>query len=89
MIMNSFKIKVKKIFITFLFITIIMGCFSQAFAAAFTSKLKAGDKLRFEGTKWFVYKSSLAALTNSSSGIVDYLEENEVITIKSRSRKYY
>ena len=88
MIMNSYYVKSKKIFITFLIVIILISCFSQAFAAINTLKLNVGDKLRFDGTRWNIYKSRTAALSQNTSNIT-YLERGDIITIKGIFRKHY
>ena len=87
--MNSYYSKSKKIFITSLIFIILISCFSQVFGAVNTRNLKVGYRLRFEGTRWFVYNSRTAALTSNSKGVVDYLERNDKITVKAILRKYY
>lgn len=86
--MNSSYIKFKKIFATFLIMVIIISCFSPVFAAVNTRNLKVGYKLRFIGTRWFIYNSRTAALTSNSSNIVGYLKNNQVITVKGILRKH-
>lgn len=79
--MNPFNIKCKKIFITFLVFIILISCFSQVFATVNTSNLKVGDKLEFKGTRWFVYKSKIAALTRNNSDVT-FLEAGDTVTVK-------
>ena len=86
--MNPFYIKSKKIFITFLILIILINCFSQVYAAINTLKLNVGDKLRFDGTRWNIYKSLTAALSQNTSNIT-FLEKGNIITIKSIFRKHY
>lgn len=80
--MSSFGTKSKKIFITFLILIILISCFSRIYAISNTHNLKVGYKLRFTGSRCIVYNSRTAALTKNPSGMVDYLENYDEITVK-------
>lgn len=79
--MNSWYIKSKKIFITFLALIVLSACISYVSAAYNTDDLKLGDKLKFTGDNLVVYKSRTNALLKNADNSSELKKDDEV-TVK-------
>lgn len=80
--MKTFFCKTQRILVLVLLI-LILGISTNVYAYA--SKVSVGDKYKFTGYAWCVYKTADAAKNLDSDYIVRYIKKSEIITVKAKN----
>ena len=73
--------KICKILLISFTLLIVISCTNKIFAACYTSNLNVGDKLKFVGTSWYIYKTEEAAKKLDTNNANGYLKNGNQITI--------